>query len=157
MLDEPNIWAVMVRMTLSWSCVQMPRLLLASLFSSILVACPSTSTDGQDDSGTQTCNAICEAVLTVRFADATSDFQVQLIGVGFNTLNLACPIGVAAGGFGEASCLADGFMVRVTDYVFPETLEMVVDNADVATTLAPEWAEEELCSTTCSSADVVVE
>lgn len=135
----------------------MPRLLLTSLSFLLLTACPSTESNEDSDSGATTCGAICMGELIVRFADARSEFQVQLTGETlFSTLNLACPDNVAAGGPGESGCLEDGFFVTAFSYVFPETLDLKVDDAEPIT-LVPEWTQEELCGTTCSSAEVIVE
>ena len=135
----------------------MPRLLLSSVCFFSLMACPATDTDGKADSGEDSCLAICEGELVVRFADGTSEFQVQLTGdTLFSTLNLACPDNIAAGGPGETACLEDGFSVTAWSYVFPETMQLAVDGADPVA-LEPQWSQETLCSTTCSSAEVVVE
>ncbi|MEE2750540.1 MAG: hypothetical protein VX519_03855 [Myxococcota bacterium] len=134
----------------------MTRLLLGSVCFLSLTACPPTSTDGLEETGVDDCLATCEGTLVVQFADGRSEFQVQLTGDALSTLNLACPDNIAAGGPGEATCLADGFSVTAWSYVFPETLQLQVDEGDPIS-LEPEWAEETVCSTTCSSAEVVVE
>jgi len=103
------------------------------------------------------CLATCVGELVVRFADGRSDFQVQLTAEAlFSTLNLACPENIAAGGPGETTCLEDGFSVLASSYVYPEILQLKVDDADPIA-LAPEWAQETVCTATCSSAEVVVD
>ncbi len=135
----------------------MRRPLLSSLCFVTFTACPAPSTDGLEDSGEASCDAICEGSLVVRFADGRSEFQVQLTGdTLFSTLNLACPDNIAAGGPGEVTCLEDGFSVTAWSYVFPETLQLKVDEAEPIG-LEPEWSQETICNTTCSFAEVVVE
>jgi len=111
---------------------------------------------GGSDTGAQ-CDAVCQAELVVTFADGRNEFQVQLTGSGFPTLNLACPDDVAAGGVGAVGCLTDGFFVQEDGYVFPETLDLVVGEGGVPIVLSPEWTETSDCGTACTSADVIVE
>jgi hypothetical protein len=108
------------------------------------------------DSGGVGCDGICVGELVVQFADGRAEFQIQLYGEGFPTLNLACPDDVAAGGVGAAGCLTNGFFVEVSDYAFPEVLQFSVDGSDPGD-LTPEWIESNECGTRCTSADVTLD
>jgi hypothetical protein len=112
-------------------------------------------TSGEDSGGTN-CDSVCVGELVVQFADGRADFQIQLYGEGFPTLNLACPDDVAAGGVGAAGCLTNGFFVEVSDYAFPEVLQFSVDGSDPGD-LTPEWIESNECGTRCTSADVTLD
>jgi len=112
-------------------------------------------TSGGDSGLTTTCDASCNGELTVQFADGRADFQIQLSGEGFPTLNLACPDDVAAGGVGSAGCLTDGFFVQVQDFAFPETLQIAVDGSDPGD-LSPDWSDTSMCGNRCSSAEVTL-
>ena len=108
-----------------------------------------------EDSGGVGCDSVCTGELVVQFADGRADFQIQLYGEGFPTLNLACPDDVAAGGVGTAGCLTNGFFVEVSAYAFPETLQFSVDESDPGD-LTPDWTESNVCDTRCTSAEVIL-
>ncbi len=110
---------------------------------------------GGDDSGGVGCDGLCVGELVVEFADGRADFQIQLYGEDFPTLNFACPDDVAAGGVGTAGCLTNGFFVEVSDYAFPEVLQITIDGSDPGD-LTPDWTESNVCGSRCTSADVTL-
>ncbi len=123
-------------------------LTLALLTSSACKIAPS------DDSGMH-CLAVCLAEFVIRFVEPPESFQVLLSGEEFMNLSLACPDGIRAGGPANLGyeCTDEGFRLQASDYIFPETLTISVDNGEEQI-LSPEWIEESLCGTECTSAQV---
>jgi len=108
-----------------------------------------------DDTADVTCLAICHSELRIELADGEETFQMMLYGDGFNTLNLACPDGITAGGPGQVSASCDGAAVELSasGFLFPEELILSIDSGEEQV-LAPNWVESELCGTACNSAEV---
>ena len=107
-----------------------------------------------DDSG-MNCLAVCLAEFELRFAEPPASFQVLLSGEEFMNLSLACPDGIRAGGPSNlgVECTDEGFVLQGSDYIFPETFTISVDNGEEQL-LSPNWTEESLCGTECTSAEV---
>ena len=106
---------------------------------------------------TAACLEICSSELELSLGEASGSFQIQIYGDEFNTLNLACPDEIRAGGPGqvEASCLEGGVFLLAENYLFPETLTVSVD-LGAEQVLSPDWEEEETCGTVCNRALVEV-
>lgn len=109
------------------------------------------------DSGEDQCLAVCMSELKVQLEGAPEEFQVQLYGEEFMTLNLACPVGISAGGpgFAFAECMEGGFSIRAADYVFPNSMTLSVDSGPEQV-LEPDWEESTLCGSVCTSAEVAL-
>ena len=109
-----------------------------------------------EDSADQ-CLALCGSELQLSFSTEVDSFQIQLFGEEFNTLNLACPDGIRAGGPAQvnAECVEDGIVLTATDYRFPESLTISVDMG-AEEQISPAWSEVELCGTLCNQASVEI-
>ena len=107
-----------------------------------------------DDTADQ-CLAVCGAELELSIPTDAESFQIQVFGDEFNTLNLACPDGIQAGGPAqvEVECVAGGVMFTATDYLFPDTLTISVDMGEEQV-ISPAWEMVELCGTSCNQAFV---
>jgi hypothetical protein len=108
-----------------------------------------------DDTAEDNCLAICLSELRIELADTSETFQIMLYGDGFNTLNLACPDGITAGGPGQVTATCDGAAVELSasGFLFPEELTLSIDSGEEQV-LAPNWVESDICGTECNSADV---
>ena len=105
------------------------------------------------DDTSVTCAEVCTADFEVRLLDGNESFQLQIYGDEFNTLNIGCPDGVRAGGPSEltVTCEGAGVLLQGEGYVFPDRLNIAVNNGEVQT-VAPDWVESEVCDTVCTSA-----
>ena len=109
-----------------------------------------------EDSADQ-CLALCGSELELSLPSVEESFQIQLFGEEFNTLNLACPDGIRAGGPAqvEAECTESGVVLTAVNYRFPESLTLSVDSGPEQL-LTPAWLDVELCGTLCNQASVEV-
>ncbi len=123
---------------------------MGALLGGLLAACGTAPADTGTCAGTT-----CTSELLVTFSDGRTEFSVSLTGLGFNTLFLDCPEGVAAGGMGQATCEGAGFAVRGSGFTFPDQLTLSVDGGDPIE-LAPDWSWESACGVSCNSAAVEV-
>ena len=107
------------------------------------------------DSGEDQCLEVCTSEFKVQLEGTPEEFQIQLYGEDFMTLNLACPVGISAGGpgFAVAECIDGGFLIRATDYVFPDSMTISVDSGPEQV-LEPDWQESAVCGSVCTSAEV---
>ena len=117
----------------------------------MLMACKVAPVDDTADQ----CLAICEAELEIGITTDAESFQIQIYGEEFNTLNLACPDGIRAGGPAqvESACLDTGVLLTAVDYRFPESLTVSLDMGE-EWVLSPAWEDVELCGTSCNRAVV---
>lgn len=117
----------------------------------MLVACTVAPVDDTADQ----CLAVCGAELEIEVASEAASFQIQIYGEEFNTLNLACPEGIRAGGPAqvESACTDSGVLLTAVDYLFPESLTVALDMGPEAV-ISPAWENTELCGSFCNQAVV---
>ena len=110
-----------------------------------------------DDTGLDNCQAICGSELVIELAEESASFQVLFYAEEFNSLNLACPDGIRAGGPAqvEATCEEGGVTLTAHDYLFPAELMIAVDGGDEQT-VVPDYEASELCGSSCNSAVVTL-
>jgi hypothetical protein len=108
-----------------------------------------------EDSGEVNCLETCTSELQIDLADVGESYQVMIYGDQFNTLNVACPDGIQAGGPGQvtAMCVESGVHLSGDGYLFPAELTLSVDNGEEQI-IAPDWVDSEVCGVQCNSADV---
>ncbi len=127
--------------------------MLVSMSFGVLSACKVAPIDDTADQ----CTALCGAELQLDISTEGESFQIQLYGEEFNTLNLACPDGIRAGGPAQvqSACVEGGVLFSAVDYRFPETLMYSLDMGPEQT-LSPAWEEVELCGTFCNQASAEI-
>jgi hypothetical protein len=122
---------------------------------SLLVLSSACKMAPVDDTGVEDCLETCLSELRIELADVGETYQLLIYGDEFNSLNIACPDGIQAGGPSSvtATCVESGIHLSAEGTIFPVELTLSVDNG-FEQIIAPDWEESVVCKVQCFSADV---